>query len=95
MGLIATIKNLFGIKSEGDRYLVCQDCQRRFVFDVGEQQFFKSKGFTDPKRCPRCRKKVKVRLSRRGRRDHRRHHRHRPHPRHDSIIDGNSPYLDE
>lgn len=103
MSLISIIKSLFGLSpktanlSAGDRMLECADCEKQFVFDAGEQQFFKAKGFTDPKRCPTCRKKVRFRMKRKGgrggsfgrRRDHgRRHHQN-------SVIDGDSPYLDE
>lgn len=71
MGFIDTIKKLFGFSSggalkPGDRMLECEDCHQQFVFDAGEQVFFKEKGFTDPKRCPRCRKKVRFRIRRRG-----------------------------
>ena len=38
-----------------DLILKCQDCGGNFVFTVGEQQFYKSKGFTMPKRCKSCR----------------------------------------
>lgn len=38
-----------------DLILKCQDCGGNFVFTVGEQQFYKSKGFTMPKRCKACR----------------------------------------
>ncbi len=38
-----------------DLILKCQDCGGNFVFTVGEQQFYKSKGFTIPKRCKACR----------------------------------------
>jgi ssDNA-binding Zn-finger/Zn-ribbon topoisomerase 1 len=40
-----------------DRTLVCKDCGKDFVFTVGEQEFYKEKGFdNDPVRCPECRK---------------------------------------
>ena len=40
-----------------DRTLVCKDCGSEFVFTVGEQEFYKEKGFeNDPVRCPECRK---------------------------------------
>ena len=40
-----------------DITLVCKDCGKEFVFTVGEQEFFKEKGFeNDPVRCPECRK---------------------------------------
>ena len=39
-----------------DRTLVCVDCSGEFVFTVGEQEFFNSRGFVnDPKRCQTCR----------------------------------------
>lgn len=40
-----------------DKTLVCKDCGKEFVFTVGEQEFFKEKGFdNDPVRCPECRR---------------------------------------
>ena len=40
-----------------DRTLVCKDCGNEFIFTVGEQEFYKEKGFdNDPVRCPDCRK---------------------------------------
>jgi len=40
-----------------DRTLVCKDCGAEFVFTVGEQEFYKERGFeNDPVRCPVCRK---------------------------------------
>ena len=39
-----------------DKDLTCRDCGAGFVFTVGEQEFFNSKGFTnEPSRCPACR----------------------------------------
>ncbi|MDC3412075.1 zinc-ribbon domain containing protein [Aquibacillus sp. 3ASR75-11] len=38
-----------------DLVLKCWDCGDRFTFSVGEQRFFKQKGFTLPKRCEECR----------------------------------------
>ena len=44
-----------------DKNLVCKDCGKEFVFTVGEQEFFKEKGFeNDPVRCPACRKARKA-----------------------------------
>ena len=43
-----------------DKTLVCQDCGAEFVFTVGEQEFYKEKGFdNEPKRCKECRSKRK------------------------------------
>lgn len=40
-----------------DKTLVCKDCGAEFVFTVGEQEFYKEKGFdNEPQRCPDCRK---------------------------------------
>ena len=39
-----------------DKDITCRDCGAVFVFTVGEQEFFNSKGFTnEPSRCPACR----------------------------------------
>jgi CxxC-x17-CxxC domain-containing protein len=39
-----------------DERLTCIDCGTEFVFTVGEQQFFATKGFQNkPNRCPDCR----------------------------------------
>ena len=39
-----------------DKTLVCVDCGAEFIFTVGEQEFFNSRGFVnDPKRCQSCR----------------------------------------
>ena len=36
-----------------DKTIVCVDCGKEFVFTVGEQEFYKEKGFeNEPKRCP-------------------------------------------
>lgn len=39
-----------------DQTLTCRDCGATFVFTVGEQEFYASRGFTNaPGRCPDCR----------------------------------------
>jgi N-acetylglutamate synthase-like GNAT family acetyltransferase len=47
----------------------CIDCKQPFVFTLKEQQFFKEKGFTSPKRCRNCRiaKKARIRAHLRNR----------------------------
>ncbi|SFD89728.1 RQC domain-containing protein [Lentibacillus persicus] len=40
-----------------DLRLKCWECGERFMFTVGEQQFYRRKGFDHPKRCPECREK--------------------------------------
>lgn len=40
-----------------DKKITCKDCGKEFVFTVGEQEFYKEKGFENsPVRCPECRK---------------------------------------
>ena len=94
MRFLTFLKNLFGIKAKGDRFLHCQDCGVKFVFDAGEQRFFKTKGFTDPKRCPKCRKTVRPKPNRRSK-NNRNHKRNRNRSHRNSLIDGHSPYADE
>jgi hypothetical protein len=44
---------------EGDEMLTCRDCNNEFAFTVGEQQFFKEKGFDNkPTRCGDCKVRV-------------------------------------
>lgn len=39
-----------------DQTLYCRDCNQEFVFTVGEQEFYASRGLTNvPGRCPECR----------------------------------------
>ena len=42
--------------SYADKTLACRDCGQAFIFTVGEQEFFASRGFTnEPSRCEACR----------------------------------------
>jgi CxxC-x17-CxxC domain-containing protein len=47
----------------GDMTLTCRDCGQGFTFTSGEQDFYASRGFSEPTRCPDCR------ASRRAERD--------------------------
>ncbi len=38
-----------------DRTLTCRDCGKPFTFTAGEQEFFASRGFSEPTRCADCR----------------------------------------
>ncbi len=39
-----------------DKTLTCSDCGKTFVFTVGEQEFYRSRGLqNEPGRCPECR----------------------------------------
>ena len=39
-----------------DKTLVCRDCGQEFIFTVGEQEFYSSRGLVnEPSRCPDCR----------------------------------------
>ena len=40
-----------------DKKIICKDCGQEFTFTVGEQEFYKEKGFENhPVRCTPCRK---------------------------------------
>ena len=49
-----------------NKTLRCVDCGMDFMFTVGEQVYFRSKGLSTPKRCPQCRLKRKLTLVREG-----------------------------
>ena len=52
-----------------DKKILCKDCGKEFVFTVGEQEFYKEKGFeNDPVRCPDCRRARKSQKMTRDRR---------------------------
>ena len=54
---------------KGDKVLTC-GCGKTFNFSIGEQEFFKKKGFVEPKRCPDCRlKKKQERFDRESRKE--------------------------
>ena len=38
-----------------DTTLTCRDCGRPFTFTTGEQEFYASRGYSEPSRCPDCR----------------------------------------
>lgn len=38
-----------------DKIIECMECKSEFTFTEREQEFFKEKKFTDPKRCKPCR----------------------------------------
>jgi CxxC-x17-CxxC domain-containing protein len=35
--------------------LVCADCGQEFLFSADDQEFYASRGFSEPKRCRACR----------------------------------------
>ena len=38
-----------------DKEIKCVECKENFIFGVGEQDFFETKNFKNPKRCKKCR----------------------------------------
>jgi CxxC-x17-CxxC domain-containing protein len=38
-----------------DISLTCRDCAQAFTYTSGEQEFYASRGFSEPGRCPDCR----------------------------------------
>ncbi len=43
-----------------DTTLTCRDCGQAFTFTSGEQEFYASRGFSEPSRCPDCRAQRKA-----------------------------------
>ena len=44
-----------------DKKITCKDCGKEFIFTVGEQEFYKEKGFdNEPVRCADCRRARKA-----------------------------------
>jgi CxxC-x17-CxxC domain-containing protein len=44
-----------------EKNLTCADCGATFAFSAEDQEFFRSKGYTnEPKRCPQCRQSRKA-----------------------------------
>lgn len=43
-----------------DSTLTCRDCGQAFTFSSGEQDFYASRGFTEPTRCASCRQARKT-----------------------------------
>ena len=39
-----------------DKTLVCKDCGKEFVWTAGEQEFYASRGFENPRRAPDVRR---------------------------------------
>ena len=42
-------------RMSADTTLTCRDCGQAFTFTAGEQDFYASRGFSEPSRCPECR----------------------------------------
>ena len=49
-----------------DTTLTCRDCGQGFTFTAGEQDFYASRGFSEPSRCPDCRAQRKASRDRGG-----------------------------
>ncbi len=43
-----------------DTTLTCRDCGQAFTFTSGEQDFYASRGFSEPSRCASCRQARKA-----------------------------------
>lgn len=49
-----------------DKEMTCKDCGQSFTFTAGEQEFFQTRGFSEPIRCKTCRDIRKSQKSDRG-----------------------------
>lgn len=52
-----TLTEALQVEEQQDILIKCWECGDRFDFTVGEQEFYKLKGFVYPKRCLECREK--------------------------------------
>lgn len=43
-----------------DKKIICKDCGKEFILTIGEQEWYKEKGFNDPVRCKECRQARKL-----------------------------------
>src|SRR5947207_8642932 len=43
------------VSMSADTTLTCRDCGQAFTFTSGEQDFYASRGFSEPSRCADCR----------------------------------------
>ncbi len=70
MGIMMMLGKLFGKVKNGSglaggtqtlegTQLTCVECRKTFLFEAGEQQFYKMRGLTPPKRCSTCRRQKK------------------------------------
>ncbi len=46
-----------------DRDITCVECGQAFAFTVDDQRYHLEKGYTDPKRCPTCRRSRRAQLN--------------------------------
>ena len=46
-----------------NKQLTCADCGAEFTFTAEDQEFYASKGYSEPKRCPACRAAKKAQRS--------------------------------
>lgn len=49
-----------------DKTLDCAECGEQFVFSADDQQYHSERGYTDPKRCPECRRARRSQLGSSG-----------------------------
>lgn len=48
------------MSSHYDQHLTCADCGHDFVWTAKDQEFFREKGYQQPKRCKDCRQAKKA-----------------------------------
>lgn len=43
-----------------DKKIVCVNCKEEFIFSADDQKFYAERGFSEPKRCKKCRDEAKA-----------------------------------
>ena len=49
-----------------DKSMVCGECGESFTFSADDQKYHLEKGYTEPKRCPNCRRARRAQRNRGG-----------------------------
>lgn len=49
-----------------DKEVICVDCNRIFIYTIGEQEFYEAHQFPPPKRCKPCREQKKANMQNRN-----------------------------
>lgn len=54
-----SLSDMAGLKEFTDMEIQCRDCNKKFIWSAGEQDYYKQYNLFKPSRCPDCRKKRK------------------------------------
>lgn len=55
-----SFSDMANLKEFSDMEITCRDCNRKFIWTTGEQEYYKQYNLFKPSRCIDCRKKRKM-----------------------------------